>query len=67
MSKKKGLDFSRKRVWTLLEPASDKDTISKITDIFLVSLIFFNILMVILETVESYREKFKISKESFIV
>ena len=40
MSKKKGLDFSRKRVWTLLEPASDKDTISKITDIFPC---FFNI------------------------
>ena len=59
MSKKKGLDFSRKRVWTLLEPASDKDTISKITDIFLVSLIFFNILMVILETVESLYLNYK--------
>ncbi len=59
MSKKKGLDFSRKRVWTLLEPASDKDTASKITDIFLVSLIFFNILMVILETVESLYLNYK--------
>ena len=59
MSEKKSLDFFRKRVWTLLEPASDEDTASKITDIFLVSLIFFNILMVILETVESLYFNYK--------
>ena len=58
MSKKK-FRFFRKRVWTLLEPASDEDTASKITDIFLVSLIFFNILMVILETVESLYFNYK--------
>lgn len=46
-------NFYRKRVWTLLEPANEKDKASRITDIFLVTLIFFNILMVILETVES--------------
>jgi len=46
-------NFYRKRVWTLLEPADEKDVASRITDIFLVTLIFFNILMVILETVES--------------
>ena len=42
----------RKRTWTLLEPASDSDKLSRIVDIFLVSLIFFNILSVILETVD---------------
>ena len=43
----------RKRVWTILEPADEKDSLSKFIDIFLVCLIFFNILMVILETVET--------------
>ena len=42
-------NFYRKRVWTLLEPANEKDKASRITDIFLVTLIFLNILMVILE------------------
>ena len=48
----------RKRVWSLLEPAEDDDKLSKFTDIFLVSLIFFNILMVILETVENLYVKY---------
>jgi len=52
MNNKKNPNFYRKRVWTLLEPADEKDKASRITDIFLVTLIFFNILMVILETVE---------------
>ena len=55
-------NFSRKRVWSLLEPANENDNFSRIVDIFLVSLIFFNILMVILETVEelyNYRVFFK--------
>ena len=37
-----------------LEPANENDNFSKIVDIFLVTLIFFNILMVILETVDFY-------------
>ena len=53
MNKTKNPNFYRKRVWTLLEPADEKDKASRITDIFLVTLIFFNILMVILETVEN--------------
>ncbi len=56
-------NFSRKRVWSLLEPANENDNFSRIVDVFLVSLIFFNILMVILETVEElythYRVFFK--------
>ncbi|MBS92051.1 MAG: potassium channel protein [Rickettsiales bacterium] len=52
-------DFSRKRVWSLLEPASENDKLSKIIDIFLVTLIFFNILMVILETVEELYINYK--------
>ena len=51
-------NFYRKRVWTLLEPADEKDKASRITDIFLVTLIFFNILMVILETVDSLYVKY---------
>ena len=57
------LGIFRKRVWTILEPANEKDSLSKFIDIFLVCLIFFNILMVILETVETlylqYEKHFK--------
>ena len=57
------LRIYRKRVWTILEPADEKDSLSKFIDIFLVCLIFFNILMVILETVETlylqYEKHFK--------
>ena len=53
----------RKRIWTLLEPANENDKLSKFVDIFLVSLIFFNILSVILETVDvlylSYKSYFQ--------
>ena len=57
------LRIYRKRVWTILEPADEKDSLSKFIDIFLVCLIFFNILTVILETVETlylqYEKHFK--------
>jgi voltage-gated potassium channel len=57
------LRIYRKRAWTILEPADEKDSLSKFIDIFLVCLIFFNILMVILETVETlylqYEKHFK--------
>ena len=57
------LGIFRKRVWTILEPANEKDSLSKFIDIFLVCLIFFNILTVILETVETlylqYEKHFK--------
>ncbi len=63
MKFQKNPNFSRKRVWSLLEPANENDKFSKIVDVFLVSLIFFNILMVILETVDelylNYRIFFK--------
>ena len=42
----------RKRTWTLLEPAQKDDYSSKVVDIFLVTLIFLNIIMVTLETVD---------------
>ena len=53
-------NFSRKRVWSLLEPANENDNFSRIVDVFLVSLIFFNILMVILETVEELYMDYRI-------
>ena len=56
----KKLNLSRNRVWKLLEPAEDNDNLSKFIDIFLVNLIFFNILMVILETVETLYFKYKL-------
>ena len=63
MNQKGNFSLSRKRVWSLLEPAEDTDTFSRIVDVFLVTLIFFNILMVILETVEDlyvvYRNFFR--------
>ena len=54
------LNLNRNRVWRLLEPAEDNDNLSKFIDIFLVNLIFFNILMVILETVEALYFKYKL-------
>ena len=54
------LNLNRNRVWRLLEPAEDNDNLSKFIDIFLVNLIFFNILMVILETVETLYFKYKL-------
>tara|TARA_Y100001954_G_C15694713_1_gene544666 strand:- start:153 stop:1067 length:915 start_codon:yes stop_codon:yes gene_type:complete len=63
MNQKGNFSLSRKRVWSLLEPAEDTDTFSRVVDVFLVTLIFFNILMVILETVEDlyvvYRNFFR--------
>ena len=63
MSQKGNFSLSRNRVWSLLEPAGDTDTFSRVVDVFLVTLIFFNILMVILETVEDlyvvYRNFFR--------
>ena len=54
------LNLSRKRVWEILEPAESEDKISKVIDVFLVSLIFFNILMVILETVDKLFIKYEL-------
>ena len=34
MITKSGSNFFRKRVWTLLEPATEEDKASRITDIF---------------------------------
>ena len=42
----------RKKTWVLLEPAKENDDLSKFVDIFLLVLIFLNVLMVILETVD---------------
>ena len=54
------LNLNRNRVWRLLEPAEYNANLSKFIDIFLVNLIFFNILMVILETVETLYLKYKL-------
>ena len=54
------LNLNRKRVWKLLEPAEDNDNLSKFIDIFLVNLIFFNILMVILETVDTLYFRYRL-------
>ena len=59
MNKKKVQVFTEKEFGPFLEPANESDKASKITDIFLVTLIFFNILMVILETVDSLYTNYK--------
>ena len=56
----KNFKLKRSRVWSLLEPAVENDNFSKIVDIFLVTLIFLNILMVILETVDFLYLKYAI-------
>jgi voltage-gated potassium channel len=54
----------RKKIWVLLEPAKENDVLSKFVDIFLLVLIFLNVLMVILETVDDlflhYNKLFRI-------
>ena len=48
----------RKRVWEILEKSNSNDKVSFYTDIFLITLIVFNIIAVLLETVESIYSKF---------
>ena len=43
----------RKRIWEILEKGNSNDRVSFYTDIFLITLIIFNIIAVLLETVES--------------
>ena len=43
----------RKRIWEVLEKGNSNDKASLYTDIFLISLIIFNIIAVLLETVDS--------------
>ena len=43
----------RRRIWEILERGNSKDKISFYTDIFLITLIIFNIIAVLLETVDS--------------
>ena len=47
------LKFIRKRLWQILEKGNETDRASVYTDIFLITLIIFNIIAVILETVDS--------------
>ena len=48
----------RKRIWEVLERGSPNDKISFYTDIFLITLIIFNIIAVLLETVDSIYSKY---------
>lgn len=43
----------RKRIWEILEKGNPNDKVSFYTDIFLITLIIFNIIAVLLETVDS--------------
>ncbi len=48
----------RKRIWEILEKGNSKDKVSFYTDIFLITLIIFNIIAVLLETVDSIYSKY---------
>ena len=48
----------RKRIWEILEKGNSNDKVSFYTDIFLITLIVFNIIAVLLETVESIYSKY---------
>jgi voltage-gated potassium channel len=48
----------RKRIWEILEKGNSNDKVSFYTDIFLITLIIFNIIAVLLETVESIYAKY---------
>jgi len=42
----------RERLWTILEPATEGDTLSKWCDVFLITLILTNVFAAVIETVE---------------
>tara|TARA_B100000212_G_scaffold247448_1_gene189055 strand:+ start:55 stop:954 length:900 start_codon:yes stop_codon:yes gene_type:complete len=48
----------RKRIWEILEKGNSNDKVSFYSDIFLITLIIFNIIAVLLETVDSIYSKF---------
>ena len=48
----------RKRVWEILEKGNSNDKVSFYTDIFLITLIIFNIVAVLLETVDSIYSRY---------
>ncbi len=48
----------RKRIWEILEKGNSNDKVSFYTDIFLIALIIFNIIAVLLETVDSIYSKY---------
>ena len=48
----------RKRIWEILEKGNSNDKVSFYSDIFLITLIIFNIIAVLLETVESIYSKY---------
>ena len=48
----------RKRIWEILEKGNSNDKVSFYTDIFLITLIIFNIVAVLLETVESIYSRY---------
>ena len=50
----------RRRIWEVLEKGNSNDKISFYTDIFLITLIVFNIIAVLLETVDSIYSKYAI-------
>ena len=50
----------RKRIWEILEKGNSNDKVSFYTDIFLITLIIFNIIAVLLETVDSIYSKYAI-------
>jgi voltage-gated potassium channel len=47
------------RLYQILEVASEDDSVSRLFDVFIITLIFFNVLAVILETVESLFAKYE--------
>ena len=48
----------RKRIWEILEKGNSNDKVSFYSDIFLITLIIFNIIAVLLETVDSIYSKY---------
>ena len=50
----------RKRVWEVLEKGNPNDRVSFYSDIFLISLIIFNIIAVLLETVDSIYARYSL-------
>ena len=55
----------QKRIWEIVEVAKPNDITSKVFDVFILSLIFLNVAAVILESVESFEQRFHLAFEVF--
>lgn len=58
MNKSKTKNNIKSRIYNILEKSHGRDKLSRIFDIFIISLILFNVTLVIVETIEGFSQKY---------